>query len=159
MSPAILLLAHVEEGPPPLIDLDLTIVLQFALFLTMFIILSRVLFKPFFRLRDERDKAIGGALAEARGMEERVRQLASDYDARMLSAKLRGNEERSRLRVEAATRERQVLSAARAQSQSVVDAERLRIRTETESARRTLESEATSLARMLARRIIGREVG
>src|SRR5262245_58840529 len=107
------LLARAEEAPPPLIDVDGTLFLQLGLFLMLWLVLSRVLFKPYLKMRDERDKSIDGARKDAHSMEEKARAITADYDAKFGRAKLRGVEQRARLTAEAAARERQVLGAAR----------------------------------------------
>src|SRR3954468_10876222 len=110
---ATLLTVAAEEAPPPLIDVDGTLLVQFALFLIMLLILSRALFRPYLKLRDARHKGIEGAREEAHGMDDRVHAIVADYDAKLSAAKLRGNEERQRLRTEGAAHERQVLGKAR----------------------------------------------
>src|SRR5437763_8931824 len=95
-----------EEAPPPLIDVDGTLLVQFGLFLIMLLVLSRLVFKPYLKLRDEREKSIGGAKHEAKDMEAKARAMVADYDARMTRAKQRGGEERAKVRAEAAAHER-----------------------------------------------------
>src|SRR5258706_10848496 len=106
------LLAQVEEAPPPLIDVDGTLFLQLGLFILMWIALSALLFRPYLRMRAERDKGIGGARDEAHKMEERARTIVGEYEGKFGRAKLRGQEERARLRSEAAARERHPLRQA-----------------------------------------------
>ena len=48
------LLMRAEEGPPPLIDLDGTILVQLGLFLLLWIVLWKLLFQPFLKVRDQR---------------------------------------------------------------------------------------------------------
>ena len=124
---ATLLTAAAEEAEPPLIDVDGTLYVQFALFLIMLLILSRVLFKPYLKLRDDRHKGIEGAREEAHGMEGKARQIVADYDAKLTAAKQRGAEERQRLRTEGAIHERQVLGAARDEAQKALDGARGKI--------------------------------
>jgi len=49
----------------PLIDIDLTAVVQFALFLAVYVIANKFLFQPFLALRTRRKAGIEGARAEA----------------------------------------------------------------------------------------------
>src|SRR6476620_8968676 len=99
MFVATLLIAH-EEGPPPLIDIDGTLFVQFGLFVVMLFVLSRVLFRPYLKLRDLREKSIDGARAEAAEMDVRAKKIVADYDENLQKARLRGAEERLRLRQE-----------------------------------------------------------
>ena len=68
MFVATLLIAAQEEAPPPLIDVDGTLFVQFALFLIMFAIGNAFLFQPYLKLRERRKQGIDGARAEAEQM-------------------------------------------------------------------------------------------
>jgi F-type H+-transporting ATPase subunit b len=154
----LLIAAQQEEAPPPLIDVDGTLFIQFALFLIMLFILSRLVFRPYLKLRDERHKGIEGAREEATKMQERARGVNADYDAQLTRARQRGSEERQRLRAEAATYERQVLGAARDESQKALEAARGKIASEASDARTKLTAESTALARQIVTKVLGREV-
>jgi F-type H+-transporting ATPase subunit b len=155
---ATLLTAAAEEHQAPLIDVDGTVVVQFALFLIMFLVLSRFLFRPYLQMRDQRDKGIAGARHEAHDMEHRAAKMVADYDSKLTRAKQRGGEERARLRSEGAARERQLLGAARDEAGKVLDEARKNIGKQTDAARTTLNAEANVLAKQMAKKILGREV-
>lgn len=155
---ASLLTTTIAEGPPPLIDLDWTVVIQFALFVIMFAILSRWLFKPYLTLRDARELGISGARHEAESMQARSQKLIEEHEAQLYRAKLRAAEERARLRAEGAASERQLLGATRDEVQRALGDARARIRTQAQAARGRLETEAAELAAEVARKILGREL-
>jgi F0F1-type ATP synthase membrane subunit b/b' len=155
---ATLLTAAAEEATPPLIDVDGTLLVQFALFLIMLVILSRALFRPYLNLRDARHKGIEGAREEAHGMDGRVQAIIGDYDTKLSAAKLRGNEERQRLRTEGAIHERQVLGKARDEAQRALEGARGKISSEASAARVKLEAESTTLAKDIVKKVLGREV-
>ncbi|HEY2747631.1 MAG TPA: ATP synthase F0 subunit B [Polyangia bacterium] len=156
MIVATLSIAH-EESTPPLIDVDGTLFVQFAFFVIMLAVLSRFLFRPYLKMRDARHKGIEGAREEASAMQERARQTNADYDAKLTKARLRGAEERARLRGEGAIHERQVLGAARDEAQKTLDAARGKIAADAGRARETLTAESTTLARQIVKKILGRE--
>ena len=52
----------------PLIDIDLTAVVQFGLFLLVYVIANKLLFQPYLALRERRKAGIDGARAEAERM-------------------------------------------------------------------------------------------
>ncbi len=155
---ALTLLAAAEEAPPPLIDLDWTVAIQFGLFLIMFFVLNQFLFQPYLKMREERGKSIEGAKQDAKKMDEQARATIADYDAKMSRAKQRGAEERALKRSEAAAREGQLLVAAREEAQKAMQAARMRVSIQTQQARTKLEAESDALARMMAQKILGREV-
>src|SRR5437660_12226937 len=96
MFVATLLIAQ-EEAPPPLIDVDGTVFVQFALFVLMLIVLSRLVFRPYLAMRDARHKGIEGAREEAASMQQRARDTNADYDAKLNKARLGGAGERARV--------------------------------------------------------------
>jgi F-type H+-transporting ATPase subunit b len=147
-----------DEPAPPLIDLDWTVLVQFGLFLIMLVGLWRLLFKPYLALRDAREAGIGGARKRAQEMAHRAEDLGGQYEQRMHHAKLRGAEERARLRSEGAAEERQLLGTARDESQRALGEARTRVSTQAQSARAKLEAQSTDLARQVATKILGREV-
>jgi F0F1-type ATP synthase membrane subunit b/b' len=155
---ATLLIAKAEEAPPPLIDIDGTVLLQFGLFVLLYILLRYVLFAPYLRMRADRDRGIAGARNQAHEMEAKARAIVTDYDAKLGRAKQRGADERARVRSEAAARERQILGAARDEAGKALEQARARVADDAKTARAQLEAQSAALARTIAKKIIGREV-
>lgn len=150
--------AYADEAAPPLIDFDWTVVVQFLLFVFMFLILSRYLWKPYFKMRDGRHVGIEGAKEEAKALRTEARQMVADYDAQLGAAKQRGAEERTRLRSEAATYERQVVGAARQEADKLLTEARATVAAKTAAARATLDKEAGGLANQIVEKILGRKL-
>jgi F-type H+-transporting ATPase subunit b len=155
---ATLLLAAPEEGPPPLIDVDGTLFIQWALFLILMFVAARFLFRPYLKLRDTRGEKTEGARHEATAMQGQARDVVANYEAALQRARMRGAEERQRLRSEGAAHERQVLGVARDESQKSIEAARLRISTEAAAARKQLELSSVALSRQIVKKVLGREV-
>src|ERR1043165_5684351 len=66
-------------GGHPLIDIDATVLVQFVLFLVLFVVANRLLFQPYLKLRERRRAGIeGGAKArrEAAAHEREVTDKA-----------------------------------------------------------------------------------
>jgi F-type H+-transporting ATPase subunit b len=147
-----------EESAPPLIDLDGTFFVQLGLFLLVLFVLTRILFKPYLKMRDDRDHAIAGSKHEAEKMGEEARAIVDDYDRKLADAKRRGADERNKLHLEGTARERELVGKSRAESQTAVDAARKQIVTETQAGRTALAAEAGPLAREIASKVLGREV-
>src|SRR5947208_3579539 len=108
------------EKAAPLIDIDGTVLVQLAIFLVMMAVLYGLVFRPYLRVRDERERGIGGARGEAKAMEERASAIAVDYEGKLAKARQRGGEERARLRAEGQAREREVVGRAREEAQAEV---------------------------------------
>lgn len=142
----------------PLIDLDGTVFVQFGLFLVLFVVLSQILWKPFLKLRDERQAGMGGAREEAEEMTAKTRDLNASYDKKVAETKAKASDERNKLRAEAAQREHEILDAARAKATAAQTAARETIAKQSAAAKQKLEAEAALLAKAVAKRVLGREV-
>jgi F-type H+-transporting ATPase subunit b len=142
----------------PLIDIDLTVVIQFALFLIMFAIGNAFLFQPYLKLRQRRKQGIDGARAEAEQMSAKADAELVDYEKKLAAARNRANEEGRKVRAEAATHEKTVTDASRAEAQKAIDEATTKMRAETDAARLQLLPQANTLARQIASKLLGREV-
>jgi F-type H+-transporting ATPase subunit b len=156
MEPLLLTAAAAAESP--LIDLDSTVFLQLFIFLVSAFLLTRVLFRPYLKVRAAREAGIEGAKEQARKMEEEARARMAEYDAAFTKAKVRATEERTKLRLEATERERQIVEDARQKTQTAVDDARKKLDQEAAEARRQLGPQADQIARSIAKKILGREV-
>ena len=142
----------------PLIDIDLTVVVQFTLFLIMFVIGNAFLFQPYLKLRERRKQDIDGARAEAERMSAQADTELAAYEKKLAAARSRANDEGRKVRAEAASHEKTVTDASRAEAQKAIDEATAKIRTETDAARLQLLPQANALARQIASKLLGREV-
>jgi F-type H+-transporting ATPase subunit b len=142
----------------PLIDIDLTVVIQFALFLIMFAIGNAFLFQPYLKLRERRREGIDGARAEAEKMSAQADAELADYEKKLAQARSRANDEGRKVRAEAAAHEKSVTDASRAESQKALEEATTRMKAETDAARLQLLPQANALAKQIASKLLGREV-
>lgn len=156
MNPLFLVAAAGKD--PPLIDLDWTVLVTLVLFLVTAFVLTRFLFRPYLAVRAARDAGIAGARDEARRMDEEARARMGDYETSLARAKIKANEERTKLRQEATERERAVTDAARARTMAALEEARGRLGKESAAARADLAPRANEIAREMAAKILGREV-
>jgi F-type H+-transporting ATPase subunit b len=145
-------------GGHPLIDIDLTVLVQFVLFLVLFVIANKFLFQPYLQLRERRKAGIDGARAEAERMTAEADAKLADYEKSLAVARDRTNEEGRKVRAEASAHEREVTDKARASAQAAIDEAQASMRKQTEAARATLMPQADAIARSLASKLLGREV-
>lgn len=145
-------------GGHPLIDIDSTVVVQFLLFLVLFVIANRLLFQPYLRLRERRREGIDGARAEAERMTAQADARLADYEKQLAVARDRANDEGRKIRLEAVTHEREVTDRARGAAQKAIDEAQASMRRETEAARAQLMPQADALARAISAKLLGREV-
>jgi F-type H+-transporting ATPase subunit b len=142
----------------PLIDIDLTAILQFALFLITLYVSNKLLFQPYLQLRERRKAGIDGARAEAEKMTAEADSKLAEYERSLAAARDRANEEGRKVRLEASAHEKEVTEKARAAAQQAMDAAQKQVRSETEAARAQLLPQAEALARSISSKLLGREV-
>jgi F-type H+-transporting ATPase subunit b len=100
----------------PLIDIDHTVWIQLLLFFIVAFIGSRLLFRPYLRMRDERAASIEGARDEAARLSAEADARLSHYEREIEAARARAHDERRAIRTEAATRQREATDKARAEA-------------------------------------------
>jgi F-type H+-transporting ATPase subunit b len=147
-----------EEKAPPVIDIDGTVVVQFAIFVVMFFVLRSLFFKPYLKLQGERAHHIDGAEAKAKLMEQQALDIEKQYQARMQKARAAADEERSQLQSQGRARETELLTQARERAQARVGETRQQIAGQVSAAQAELEKRADSLAHTLASKLLRREV-
>jgi F-type H+-transporting ATPase subunit b len=140
------------------VDVDLTSIVQLALFVGLTLILKPVLFDPMLKLFEERERRIDGAKLEARKTDEKSAHALSEYEAAMNKARATANAERERIRAEGVKRETEILATVRAATTKVLDEGKRAMQIETDKARAELKAQGPALARELATRVLGREV-
>src|SRR5688500_1401565 len=107
MDPTVLVTVA-SGGEHPLIDIDWTIGLQFALFVVMFFVARAWLFRPYLALREARRAGIEGARGEAERMTAEADAKLAEYEKELATARARAADEQRRIRAEAVSYERDV---------------------------------------------------
>lgn len=151
-------LVTVASGGQPLIDIDLTAVVQFGLFVIIYLVANKLLFQPYLQLRERRKAGIDGARAEAERMTAQADAKLADYNKQLAAARDRAGEEGRKVRAEAAAHEKEVTDKARAAAQKAIDEAQAKMRAETDAARKQLMPQADALAKTMASKLLGREV-
>jgi F-type H+-transporting ATPase subunit b len=151
-------LVTVIAAEHPLIDIDLTVVLQFVIFAVLFFVLNALLFQPFMRLREARRAGIEGAREEADRMTAEADAKLADYEKSLTVARNRANDEGRKVRAEASAHEKEVTDKARATALVAMTEAQQKVRTETSAAHAELMPQADALARQIASKLLGREV-
>lgn len=151
-------LVTVASGGQPLIDIDLTAVVQFGLFVIIYLVANKLLFQPYLQLRERRKAGIEGAREEAERMTASADAKLADYEKQLAAARSRANEEGRKVRSEASAHEKEVTDKARAEAQKAIDEATAKMKQETEAARLQLLPQASTLAKQIATKLLGREV-
>jgi len=140
------------------VDVDWTFMVQVVLFIGLTLILKPVLFDPMLKLFEEREKRIDGAKLQARRIDEKSVTALTKYEGEMDKARAAGGVDRDRIRVDAMKREQEILATVRAATVKTLEEGKRTAQAEADRARVILKNDATSMARDLASRVLGREV-
>jgi F-type H+-transporting ATPase subunit b len=152
------LLVAASEPEVPLIDIDSTLWIQLALFLLLLAFLSRVVFRPYLRLRDAREANMEGGRKEARALSEEAATRLHEYESRLAQARQRGADERARIHAEGVAREAEILAAARAEAQKGLDVARGALAAQAGTLRAEMKPRAGEIATAIATKLVGRSV-
>jgi len=140
------------------VDFDGSVLIQFVVFLLLFILLKPVLLDPFLKVVEEREKRTDGAKKEAREMDERAGDIIKRYETELEKVRKVANEERERHRSEAQKLEAKILGEARAEATKASDEGKGKIQKEAESIRFELGQLSASLSKEIASKVLGREL-
>jgi F-type H+-transporting ATPase subunit b len=140
------------------VDLDLSLFVYLGLFLVLLSVLKPTLFDPMMRLFEEREKRIEGTRRKATKEDQRSAEALAQYEAILAKAREAGNADRDVLRAEGARKEGEIMTQVRAQTAATLGQGRAAIGEEAKAARAKLKSDAASLGRDIAARVLGREV-
>lgn len=152
------ILVTVAAAEHPLIDIDLTVLVQLGLFVVLFVACNKLLFQPYLRLRERRRAGIEGAKAEAETMSAQADSKLASYEKQLAAARSRAGEESRKIRTEAAAAEKKVTDDAKAAALSAINSAQAKVRSETEAARKELLAQADAISSKMATRLLGREV-
>lgn len=142
----------------PLIDIDHTIWIQLVLFLVVAFLGSRLLFRPYLRMRDERAAGIEGAREESVRLSAEADARLADYEEKVAQARSRAQDERRKVRAQAATEQREITEKARSEAAAALEVAKKRIVEQTEKARAELGPRATQIAGDIASKLLDRKV-
>ena len=155
---ALLLTAAPQSPEPQLIDIDKTLFVQLGIFLVALVVLWRLLWRPYLRVRTERVERVEGYREEAARLETDAQQRLARADATLAEARRKGAGERAVARSEAHAREQTLLAEANAAAQRKVADARARLSATVEAERQKLAAQSSEVAVEAARKILGREV-
>ena len=141
-----------------MIKLDWTLLLQFANFMILLVVLNVLLFKPLRAVLAARKTTIDGDLARARATEAQIQTQVAEYEAKLQEARQRGGQERTALRQAAVAEEARLLGAANEAASRRLQELKGQVADEAATARQALRSETEVLARQIAGKVLGRSV-
>src|ERR1044071_3392970 len=137
---------------------DITAVYQIVLFLILWAILDRILFRPYLRLLDERERKTGGARAEIAGLQTQAERLRAQYEEKISVAEAQGRAAREAILTEAREQRDAIVGSAREEGARMLETVRTEIARKMQTEQQLALAEASNVARDMARKVLGRDV-
>ena len=120
--------------------------------------LNAMIFRPLFRVLDERDAKITGATEEANALAANAETLTAEYRSAIRDARETAEGARKEQLESARTEHASITGDARAESEVEIGRAREEIESALVEARATLEAASRDLAQVAAERILGRSL-
>lgn len=143
----------------PILDVDATMLIYIVLFFVLLWVLNTFLFRPIMALFDEREKAIDGAKRDARKLEKDAEAKLNAFEDEMAKMRKEASAERDRMRADATRRERKLLDKVKGETDAMVAESEATMAKEASRIRKEIAAETPKLAKQIASKLLGREVG
>ena len=138
----------------PSLDLDITMFIQFGLFLLVMLALRKFVLAPYFKAYDEREKRTVGAQNEAKSLQARAAEAKEEYEQQRQKAYGEAESER-RIKVAKANEEAsQLLDKTRKDVQAEIAAKQAEFNAMLDDARRHASPEIDAISSQIAMKIL-----
>jgi F-type H+-transporting ATPase subunit b len=141
-----------------MITLDYSIVYQIILFVVLWLILSKVLFHPYLRLLEERERKTTGAQHDSADLEHEGSQLKARYEDKIAEAQAAGYAAKEAIVQDARQQREKILGAAREEAASTLNRLRQEVAAAMEKEKQVATSEVAVVAGEMVSKVLGRKV-
>lgn len=130
---------------------------QLAIFLVTFAILNWIVFKPYYKAYEEREKRTVGSKEGTDKIMIETNRLQSQYETEARKVNDQIKQAFDLARQNALTEQNKILAEARDQAAATLKSARQSLEKEIQSARQTLKSEVTEIGAAITDKLIGKE--
>ncbi|HYY25662.1 MAG TPA: ATP synthase F0 subunit B [Candidatus Udaeobacter sp.] len=141
-----------------MISLDYSIIYQILLFLVLWIILSKVLFRPYLHLLEERERRTIGAQHDSTELEREGARLRAQYEEQIARAQAAGYTAKEAIVQEGRQQREKLLGQAREMAMNMLEGVRREVDSQMQRERQLAVAEARIVAQEMANKILGRPV-
>ncbi len=141
-----------------MISLDISVVYQIILFVVLWVILSKVLFRPYLNLLEQRERKTTGAKHDTSDLEHEGQRLRAEYEGKIAQAQAAGHAAKEAILQEAQQQRARVLNQARAEATGTLERERQDVHNQLQKERQLAVSEIATAAQQMVSKILGRSV-
>ena len=141
-----------------MISLDYSIIYQIFLFLVLWIILSKVLFRPYLHLLEERERRTIGAQHDSTELEREGARLRAQYEEQIARAQAAGYTAKEAIVQDGRQQREKLLGQAREMAMNMLEGVRREVDSQMQRERQLAVAEARIVAQEIANKILGRPV-
>jgi F-type H+-transporting ATPase subunit b len=142
-----------------MIDFVYTVLVQIVAFLALWFLLSKLLFRPFIALLEERENRSEDLKDAAVSLVAEGERLRAEYESAIAKANEEGAAVKETILQEARQTRERLLAESRAQAAERMTAVREDIKKEMAKGREEALQEAAVIARQMAEKVLGRKFG
>ena len=141
-----------------MISLDISILYQVILFVLLWLILSKLLFKPYLGLLEERERRTTGAQHDSADLEDEGARLKMQYEEKIAQAQVAAYAAKEAIMQEARQQRETILSQARDEASKSLQQVRTDIASALQREKQLGEAEVTAVAQDIVSKVLGRRV-
>lgn len=141
-----------------MISLNISILYQIILFVVLWLILNKLLFQPYLRLLDERERRTTGAQHDSADLEHEGERLRAQYLEKIAQAQAAGYAVKDVIVQEAGQQREKILAEARQEAAQTLARVRGEIAAAVERERSLAANEAAVVGGEMASKVLGRRV-
>ena len=141
-----------------MISLDISIVYQIILFLVLWLILKKILFQPYLRLLEERERSTTGAEHDSAELEHEAARLRAQYQDKIAQAQAAGYTAKESIVQDGRRQHEGILRQAREEATNALEAVRREIAMALEREMQVANAEAAAVADEMISKVLGRKV-
>jgi F-type H+-transporting ATPase subunit b len=141
-----------------MISLDISILYQVVLFVVLWLLLDRIIFRPYLKLLGEREQKTAGAQQDSAELEHEGARLRAEYEEKIAQARSAGYAAREEILQSARLEREKILGQARDEAARILENVRREIATVVARERQVAAAEAAVLAAEMAGKALGRKI-
>lgn len=142
-----------------MISLDYSVVYQIFLFVILWLILSKLLFRPYLDLLEERERKTIGTQHDSTDLEHEGARLRMQYEEKIAQAQAAGYTDKEAILQEARQQREKVLNQAREEAMGILEGVRREVAMQLQQERQFAAAEVRTIAQEMANKVLGRNVG
>jgi len=142
-----------------MISLNISVLWQILLFLGLWLIVSKVLFRPYMAVLEQREQKTMGAEDSSEYLEQQAERLRAQYEESIAKAAAAGNASKDAILQEARQHREALLSSAREEAAGILERVRQEVQSQLAQEHDLAVREADAVAQDMVSKILGRRVG